>query len=146
MKIASSVLASVIAFVATVAQSSPIPVGKRFMGQGQWRDSEGHNGVYKVETTFANDAITTNYTFEGGARSMSMKTAKISDGFYDLSLGLDRVGTMYCMEVQCHYTVSTGGLEETLTFYNQKLYKLGSKQGQNGVVITWQEQLEDATN
>ncbi|MBK8201172.1 MAG: hypothetical protein IPK68_02190 [Bdellovibrionales bacterium] len=47
------------------------------------------------------------------------------------------------MSVQCHYGISFGDteLEETLTFYQDHFYRIGSKRV-NGKIVTWEESME----
>ena len=65
-----------------------------------------------------------------------------SNGFFNVASGDEGnlSGAGYCMDVQCHYEISSSKLEETITFVGDKMYKLGSKMD-HGKVVAWQEAL-----
>ncbi len=112
-----------------------------YTGHGVWRDTAGHSGLYEVVTVLTADSMSSNYAFAEGVAAVSLSLQRTGDGFYSLIDAEKTSGNMYCYDVQCHYELGAGSVEETLSFVDGKLYKLGSKLGSDGRTIIWQEAL-----
>ncbi len=94
--------------------------------------------------SFAATFFRTQIKFQGGEEVFEFQiTPRGLQGHFEIFVNNHRVGEGYCMSVQCHYKVQMGSttVEETWTFYEGRLYKLGSKQIE-GKKIAWEESLE----
>jgi hypothetical protein len=120
-----------------------VPTSGNYEGKGQWRDSSGNSGEYTVETIISSEEIESRYGWASGSRNWGFSLQNQSVGFYAVTDNFGTEGKMYCYSVQCHYEFVSAHLttEETLSFVDGKLYKLGSKRMPNGTVVTWQEAL-----
>ena len=120
--------------------ASPIQNGA-YKGAAQWKSSAAQSGTYNVTTTIADGTVTSSYAWDNGqTQTWTFSASPDANGVFEVVSGGQKVGEGYCFDVQCHYTAFNGNLEETLTFYGNALYKLGSKRV-NGTTIIWQEQL-----
>jgi len=135
------ILALAVAASANGFALTAFPQGS-FHGQGRWSDSTGKSGQYSVETKTSANSVASHYRFGSETRDWNFSAA-FKQGFFDVMSGGRELGQGYCQSVQCHYQVDFGGgsLEETLTFVDGKLYKVGSKKV-SGITISWEEALE----
>jgi hypothetical protein len=111
-----------------------------FSGKGEWKDDAGKSGTYTVQTQIKNNVITNAYVIGGQSISFTMEAALDKSGFFPVKVNGAKVGSGYCFDVQCHYSLSTdkGQLEETVTFYQGHMYRLGSKSS-GAETVVWQE-------
>jgi hypothetical protein len=125
-----------------LAHADGIIVGT-YQGEGQWRDNAGNSGEYSVRTEVSPDQVQSEYRWSAETRHWGFAMQNQSVGFYAITDNFGSSGSMYCYSVQCHYEFNTARLttEETLSFVDGKLYKLGSKRMPNGLVISWEEAL-----
>ena len=129
----------VVAMVSAPAMASAIQDGA-YKGSAQWKSSTQGAGTYEVTTTITGETLNSTYVFDGQTKTWNF-TAKVNaNSTFDVISDGQKVGDGYCLDVQCHYSAFNGNLEETLTFYGDNLYKLGSK-SEDGAKIMWQEQL-----
>lgn len=114
-----------------------------YQGQGRWQDSQGQTGSYDINTSVQSNVVSSTYTFGGNTEKYEFEAKVGSNGRFDVFVGGYKVGEGYCMSVQCHYELSFGDtvIEETLTFYQDNLYRIGSKQV-NGKNVTWEESMK----
>lgn len=118
----------------------------RFSGRGAYRTENGESGHYKVETAIAANTMKSTYTFtvngQDQTKVVEFKAAFDKNGYFDLLMADHVIGEGYCLDVQCHYSLNVGPLrlEETLTFWQGHLYRLGSKSDKTGRK-SWQEDL-----
>ena len=117
----------------------------KYSGTGDWSAEDGSSGHYRVTTSVmgaAISSISTVYTFDGKTETWEFSILPTTNGFFKIVSGAEGqiVGEGYCYEVQCHYAAFDGKLEETLTFVDGKLYKVGSK-AFGASRIKWQEAL-----
>ena len=127
--------------IALASQGTALVAGS-YSGHGDWRDNSGQVGSYEITTTVNSDSISSDYQFDGQTTNWTLELVANGNGFFDVAPGSSTPGKMYCYEVQCHFNASGINLEETLTFYDSKLYKLGSKTIADGTTIMWQEVLQ----
>ena len=113
------------------------------VGGGSWKDGAGKSGEYKVEMQIKGNTIRSVYQWEKKEEVFTFHADFKPNGFFAVKMGKDVVGEGYCGDVQCHYNVAVGPfrLEETLTFREGNIYRLGSKVV-DGHQIVWQEALE----
>lgn len=114
-----------------------------YQGEGRWSDNQGETGHYEVSVNIESDTVSSSYSFDSGQTGeYEFQTTGSAHSQFDVLVGGIRVGEGYCMSVQCHYSISLGNkvLEETLTFYEDNLYRIGSKR-LDSVVITWEESM-----
>ena len=111
-----------------------------YKGQGRWNDNQGQTGSYDISATVKADVVSSTYTHKGQTDKYEFEAKPGANGQFDVLVGGHKVGEGYCMSVQCHYAISFGDteLEETLTFYQDNFYRIGSKRV-NGKVVTWEE-------
>lgn len=129
-----------------VMAASPIVPGQ-YAGRGSWRDAQGHSGTYEVSTNVTPLRFESSYQWDKKQnRVFNVSLSTDSEGFYELRSDEGLNGGMYCYDVQCHLSMSQGEVEETLTFWDGNLYKLGSKKLGDGRVIMWQEDLQLSTS
>lgn len=131
------------ALVSTPIVAGPITDGS-YVGNGQWRDTTAESGEYAVSTTVKNGILSSRYSFDGSTENWEFTVLPGQNGTFKVLVKGEEVGDGYCFQVQCHYQIYTGGLEETLTFDGDRLYKVGSKV-HAGVRIFWQESLSRST-
>ncbi len=114
-----------------------------YQGQGKWTDNQGQTGGYDVTASVQSGVVSSKYTFGGQTKTYEFETKAGSNGNFEVLVGGQKVGEGYCMSVQCHYGISFGDteLEETLTFYQDHFYRIGSKRV-NGKIVTWEESME----
>ena len=119
-----------------------IPDGT-YEGAANWKDSQGRSGQYKVSTYAQGSAFLSSYFYNTGKAIYAFRMEETGHGFFDVMYDGKKVGEGQCLSVQCHYTAHFGDvvLEETLTFWQGNLYKMGSKKI-NGVTVTWEEALK----
>ena len=143
------IVASIIIMTASpsIAQSALQP--GEYSGGGDWASEDGTSGHYSVSTKVfapAADAVSSVgsvYHYDNKEESWGFAILPGANGFFLVAAGEAEgsiVGQGYCFEVQCHYTAFDGKLEETLTFVDGKLYKIGSKSFGKSK-IKWQEAL-----
>jgi hypothetical protein len=131
------------AFVPVALGAAPLKDGA-YAGGGEWRSAAGQSGSYSVTATVTGDTIASVYRYGDREERWSIALVPTGGGFVDVTSEGSKVGSGYCYDVQCHYTAFDGQLEETLTFYEGSLYKLGSKVV-DGQRIMWQEALRLAS-
>ncbi len=139
-----SILGSSLLFPAMGLAENALTNG-HYTGRGQWHDSSGQTGEYDVQTVIDEQGVSSTYEWGGGeTRRFAMKLEPTGSKSFSVKLAEQSVGWMYCMDVQCHLDLifdANQNLEETLTFVDGKLYKLGSKSLPNGSRVFWQEDL-----
>lgn len=118
-----------------------------YQGQGRWQDGQGQTGRYNIITTVQSNVITSTYTFGEKTKIYEFEAKAAPNSRFDVYVNGDKAGEGYCMSIQCHYEVSFEDtvIEETLTFYKDNLYRIGSKlvDGKN---MTWEESLQIKEN
>jgi hypothetical protein len=138
-----SLLIMSILFSSTLAFAMPKGT---FNGTGQWESSDGKNGTYTVTTTFDANRFHSSYNYDGKEVQYDFSVQITNKGSFsesfDVLFSNQKIGSGYCLSKQCHYQTSFAGLEETLTFHENFLYKMGSKDTGNGTTVMWQEKLE----
>lgn len=115
-----------------------------YKGLGQYKDSTGKSGGYYVDVDIKDGKISNTYNFGGNKDIKFTMTAVLAaDGTFPVVVGGATIGEGYCATAQCHYDIAFGKftMEETMTFYEDHLYRLGSK-FDNGVTIRWEESSE----
>lgn len=120
-----------------------IPDGA-YQGQGRWNDNQGQNGSYDVTASVKSGVITSKYTTAGQTEIYEFEAKAGSHGTFEVLVAGQKVGDGYCMSVQCHYAISYGDtkLEETMTFYQDHFYRIGSKLVNGQKLVTWEESME----
>lgn len=134
-------------FIGSYAMAmTTLPEGS-YQGQGRWADGKGQTGGYELEVTVRSDVVSSAYDFDGQAKTFAFEAKLDANGQFDVLVGGQKMGSGYCKSVQCHYSISFGetDMEETLTFYQDHLYRLGSKR-ENGKAITWEESMSKKGN
>ncbi len=118
-----------------------VPNGE-YEGEGRWRDDQGQAGSYVVETSISSGMVSSTYEFNGQTEVFEFEAKPDSNGFFDVHAYGNEVGKGYCMSVQCHYELMFGNttVEETLTFWQSNLYRVGSKVV-DGKHVIWEESL-----
>lgn len=136
------IITATLIYSATSFALSSFPEGE-FIGQGWWSDNKGIQGNYIVSAISTTKSIESTYTFNGETKRLGFDAEFDEHGFFSLIVGGIKTGSGYCKTVQCHYEIDIGPtkVEETLTFYNNRLYRLGSKTF-NETRIIWEEVLE----
>lgn len=138
-----SIVLSTLALIAGSAMAmTSLPDGS-YNGKGFWKDQDGKTGTYTVQTQIKSNVITNTYDYNGQSKSFTMEAPLDQNGFFPVKMNGASVGDGYCMDVQCHYSVSADQLEETDTFYQGHLYRLGSKVVA-GKKIVWEEALDSS--
>lgn len=114
-----------------------------YQGQGQWRDNQGQSGHYDIRTTVQANVVSSIYLTGESSKNYEFKAKEGSNGQFDVYVNNYPVGQGYCMTVQCHYEISFGDavVEETLTFYQDHLYRIGSKQT-GDKSVNWEESMK----
>lgn len=134
-----SITLATLAALTSAAMAAPMTDGS-YKGHGRWKSADGQSGAYDVATTVKDGVISNTYDFNGKSKSFTMEAKLDSKGFFPVLINGTIVGNGYCQSVQCHYRLDSG-MEETLTFDQGHLYRLGSKT-ENGKTITWEEALD----
>lgn len=134
-------IASLLLAGTTAMGMTNIPDGV-YQGQGRWSDNSGHFGSYEISTKVKGNIVSSAYTFGTQKKQYDFEVKPSSNGHFDVRVSGQKAGEGYCLTVQCHYTAAFAKtkLEETLTFYQDNLYRIGSKD-ENGAVITWEESM-----
>ena len=114
-----------------------------FKGHGRWKSADGESGTYTLNTEIKGDLMSSKYQYDGKEEEWTFTAKFDKNSFFPVMVDGGEVGRGYCYSVQCHYEVRIGEmhLEETLTFDQGKLYRLGSKVTA-GHRIAWEEALE----
>jgi hypothetical protein len=135
-------------FLGSFAQALPTIPDGTYEGGANWKDSTGRTGQYKVSTYVKDSAMLSSYFYNTGKAIYAFRMEETGNGFFDVMYNGKKVGTGHCMQVQCHYSADFGGvkLEETLTFWQGNLYRVGSKEvpvgGGETMTIAWEEALK----
>lgn len=113
-----------------------------YQGKGRWSDNKGNAGAYDISATVKANVVASTYTFGSQTKQYDFEAKPGANGHFDVLVSGQKVGEGYCMSVQCHYAVSFGKteLEETLTFFQDNFYRIGSKQ-EKGAVVIWEESM-----
>lgn len=116
-----------------------IPDGQ-YEGHAKWQDDTGNKGSYSISIFTQKDVLMTTYKYADKTAIYSFRIEETSNGFFNVFHNGTKVGSGYCMSVQCHYSADFGGvaIEESLTYWQNNLYRLGSKKV-NGISIAWEE-------
>jgi hypothetical protein len=130
-------------FTGSGAMAMTIVPDGRYQGEGRWTDINGNSGQYEVSVQVSGQALANEYEFGGQSRQFNFEARPIAAGSFDVVVANTKVGEGYCMSAQCHYTATFDGkdFEETMTYYQDHVYRLGSKL-ENGVKVTWEEAME----
>lgn len=148
MKFGQLIITSAILISAIPALASSSLKPGHYVGTGQWHSADGKAGQYQVETTIGNSpntpSVQSTYDYDGQRQVWDFTMLFKSPGFFAIASGGGGEGNVngsgYCLDVQCHYEVPGSNLEETFSFVDGKLYKIGSKT-QHGKTLVWQESL-----
>ncbi|MGE0528171.1 MAG: hypothetical protein AB7G93_05845 [Bdellovibrionales bacterium] len=134
-----SILVALLSIGSSALAMTNMPGGV-YQGQGRWNDNQGRVGSYNVTTTVTGGTVSSTYTFNDQTESFTFEAKEAAAGRFDVLVGGEKIGEGYCMSVQCHYVTELAGtnLEETLTFYEGHLYRIGSKRVE-GKIVTWEE-------
>ncbi len=137
------VIASLLMSCLAAAETVTLADGK-YSGKGWWKDGDGNKGEYTVEVTIANHQITSKYAYASKNEEFSFKADIDENGFFEVKNGDEVIGEGYCMGPQCHYEIADDDveLEETMTFYNDHLYRVGSKSLEDDDYV-WVEVLDE---
>ncbi|MEQ1876436.1 MAG: hypothetical protein ABL958_07305 [Bdellovibrionia bacterium] len=150
MKIAAFILTFVLSFAAQ-AQRFMAEQGS-YEGRGKFRTEDGESGTYSISVQFAERMIrgqkflAMSSKSNGGGRTASWEIFFSEDrnGFFKVvDADLKQIGDGFCLEFQCHFSVS-GFLthtQETLSFQGPVMYVLGMR-SQAGKKSSWQEILQ----
>lgn len=116
-----------------------IPDGN-YEGKASWKDSQANKGTYAIKIEVKDRSIKSHYDYGEHSKVYEITTSADANGFFSVLSSGKKVGSGYCMNVQCHYTAVFGDVEmqETLTFWQGNLYRVGSKKI-NGSTIAWEE-------
>ncbi len=127
---------------ATSATQPTIPDGQ-YEGKAKWKDSAGRTGTYTVSTLVQAGVVMTTYSYGKGKVIYAFRSDEVANGFVDVHVNGKKVGEGYCMSVQCNYNAEINGviLDESLTFWQGNLYRVGSKKVQ-GLTIAWEEAMK----
>jgi hypothetical protein len=117
-------------------------------GGGGWKANDGTKGRWEMTSNVKTDKDSmtvkesTTIHIPGAAdKKMDSEwtTTNLKNGFFDVQVKGAKVGTGYCGVKQCHlsWTDTDGSNEETITFHNGKVYRLGSHTLKDRVVA-WQ--------
>lgn len=128
-------------FICAAAQAKFVP-GK-YEGQGWGTGPDGKTTQYKLRSKITKSGIDTIYLTGDEGKQWSFETKQDGTGRFEVLVAGTKLGHGYCGHVQCHYQVSGPDLfvEETLTFHEGKLYRIGSK-GKGESHYYWEEVLE----
>ena len=133
------ILLTILLATGTTFAMPNIPDGT-YQGKAAWKDSKLNKGYYSVRTEVKNNKFKTRYNYSGKMSEYEFSVDLQEGGFFKVMSGEQQVGSGYCMTVQCHYKASFTGakIEETLTFWQGNLYRVGSKiVGSH--VVAWEE-------
>lgn len=141
-----TIIASLLLLSSTAMAMTIVPDG-RYQGEGRWQNKNGQTGSYEVSVQVTGDLLASSYIFGGQTKQFDFEAKSTSAGRFEVLVGGVKVGEGYCMSAQCHYTAAFDGknFEETMTFYQDHVYRLGSKT-ENGDLITWEEALDKKGN
>jgi hypothetical protein len=112
-------------------------------GAGAWKHTAGPKGDYTVEMTIKDNHVHSVYQWKDGGETFDFVAEFKKNGFFTVNSEGHAIGEGYCGDVQCHFNVRVGAfeLQETLTFQDGKVYRLGSKTVDGGKIM-WQEALK----
>ncbi len=118
------------------------PAGN-YHGKGHAVHQNGVEERYLVESKVTGNSIQTTYHVNGETLNYALQASFEKNGFFDVKMDGAKVGSGYCMSVWCHYSIRIGdfSLEETLTFFQEHLYRLGQKTI-DGKIISWEDDTE----
>ncbi len=131
----TALLLSTTTTIPTLAANGPMPQGS-YEGKGRFlSDHQGalDQGEYLVDTQIKDYIYTATYRFNGESKTLSFSMKPDTIASFDIystnGSTPERIGQGYCLSVQCHYSlkIDQTKIEETLTFYEGHLYKVGSK-------------------
>ena len=121
-------------------------------GAGQWVNTEGETGKYKVmiEGTVIDNSITVteNYLFGEQSKSFIYTLAKKGHGFADIMKDGLKIGQGYCFVKKeakiCHqrYTYKGSTVENTCHIKGDKVKRIGSITGQNHPTVKFSDRLK----
>jgi len=116
-----------------------IPDGS-YEGKASWKDSQGNQGRYDISIEVEKEKVRSTYDYGSSTIVYEFTARADANGFFAVESNGQDVGSGYCMNVQCHYTAKFGDmeLEETLTFWQGRLYRVESKKV-NGLFVAWEE-------
>jgi hypothetical protein len=124
-----------------------LPAG-HFEGSGRFVDADGRTYPYHASTTTSANAVELAWGPNGGAPDGSVKMNLTWRSPVTFAFGLSEsdpeIGTGYCIDERCHFSVVSGGevwFEMTLDFTGDRLTSLGSK-GPASQRVYWGETLE----
>jgi hypothetical protein len=119
-----------------------MPEGQ-YDGVGRFKDQDGKTGSYNVSVVIKGDDIASTYNYGTTSKSFTVSAPIATDGTFPVVVNGTKIGGGYCFSTQCHYALAVGdfSLEETLTFYENHLYRLGSKVVE-GKTTMWEESTE----
>lgn len=112
-----------------------------YSGKGRWIDASGNTGHYKVSTQVENNTVSSTYQFDSRQMMMKLHADFDQTGAFTLKGDNSLEGSGFCMSVQCHIYAHSSDitmLEETVTFFQGHLYKIGSMM-MNGKEVRWEE-------
>ncbi len=140
-----SILLSLVLGASASALAFPTIPDGNYAGGGRFKDTAGNTGSYTVQTTVANGVVSQVYRYASGGARFVLSTNLTGHGFFAVMEKGEKVGEGYCQTVVCHYNALIGGanLEESLTYWQGNLYRVGSKKIGN-LTITWEESLKKA--
>jgi len=125
-----------------LASNDPAPKDGAYRGKGSWKSADQQEGSYTVQADVTGDTIASSYSYNGQTQSFVVKLDRKPNGFLVVrDVEGKKIGTGYCIFIQCHYEVPSSHLEETLTFWEGHLYRLGSK-GKGANRVMWIEDLK----
>lgn len=135
-------LITALLFVSSAAMGMTNMPDGVYQGQGRWSDNKGNTGGYDISASVKSNVVASTYNYGSETKQYDFEVKPAANGHFDVLVSGHKVGEGYCMTVQCHYTVNFGNteLEETLTFFQEKFYRIGSKK-ESGAVITWEESM-----
>lgn len=137
------VLLTTIALIAGSHAGAAVIKDGSFTGKGDWKDQAGNKGQYEADVQIQNNRISSVYRFPSSSMTVDLQLEVDNNEFFKVSMNGQEVGSGYCIGIQCHFSVTVEDctVEETMTFYDNHLYRLGSKT-EGGTLITWVEALD----
>lgn len=123
-----------------------LPETGSYQGSAQWMGMSGSQGQYEVSVTIKDHSIESHYQYDGQSYTLKLDLGFDKHGFFKVMIDGMEVGSGYCAGIQCHYSLETLApgaqeVEETLTFVENRLYRIGSK-GTGEGKVAWNEALE----
>lgn len=143
--------------ITSIAHHDPItelPLGI-YLGEGSYIRSDGEEGTYASHAKVSSYEVDLSLVRDGELFTYNLDFDFDANGFFEVHATehaidgqeLTHQGYGYCASVQCHYTIPLTNrvIEETITFWEENIYKLGSMRYKDAdgedQIFAWEERL-----